>query len=56
MEDKDIGKLASEFSDYWNTRIIREHIIYHFGDGNIADEYCFGVHAVYYDKENKPAA
>lgn len=56
MEDKDIEELANEFADYWNTRIIREHVIYHFKNGDVSDEYCFGVHEVYYDKENKPAA
>ena len=45
MEIEEITKLTSELSDYWNTRIIKH---------NEHGETYYGIHEVYYDKDDKP--
>ena len=41
---------------YWNTRVIRTHVVYHFESGYVSDEYMFSIHEVYYNKKDKPIA
>ena len=40
--------------EYWNTRVIRHHIIYHHKEGTVTDGYIYGIHEVYYDENGKP--
>lgn len=47
--------MDKDFS-YWNTRVIREHVVYHFKNGYVGDEYTFGIYEVYYNENNEPKA
>lgn len=48
-EKEILEKLSEKFADYWNTRIIKHTVKY-------LDkiETYYGIHEVYYDKEDKP--
>ena len=38
---------------YWNTRVVRRHIVWNYYEGTVASGYLYEIHEVYYDKDGK---
>lgn len=39
--------------EYWNTRVIRKHIVWNHDEGTVTSGYIYEIHEVYYDKDGK---